>query len=165
MKKLIVLISVLQIATCNTALAVPEYYVNYGLGVEPQYTFPNSTIKMISLGETDHLWKVFEYKLDFGAYIDNSQTQGLIGFASPQIGLRTKGEGFYVGYFVGPALITQTDTRLDDLFEFDNDFELGIRDNRGVRLGVDYKHLSDGGLTSNNIGRDFFLFQLTIPWR
>jgi hypothetical protein len=139
-----------------------HYFFKYGLGLN-EGSFPDTTTKILSVGEVSPLSNIFDYQLEVGVFSDNNQTQGLIGFISPSLGLQTKGSGLYVSYFLGPALLTSTDTRLGSVFEFNNDFEAGIRDDRGVSIGVDYKHFSNAGLTSNNIGRDFFTIKLSIP--
>lgn len=143
--------------------AKAEYFFKYGLGLNNP--FPDTSTKLMSIGMNDSLYSFIDYQLETGVLVDNSQIQGAVGFIGPSIGLRTKTtEGLYAGFFVGPALITQPDSRLASIFEFNNDFELGIKDPRGVGIAVDYKHFSNAGLTQGNIGRDFFTVKLTLPF-
>lgn len=155
------LISILLLIS-PISLADDSVFFKYGLGLNNPY-FPDTSVKFISIGYTGPLYKFFDYQIEGGAFVDNSQPMGVIGFTTAEIGIKTKEPGFYAGFFIGPALLTQTDTRLATLFEFSSDIELGIRDSRGIAISGDYKHFSNAGITQNNVGRDFFIIKLTLP--
>ena len=137
-------------------------YLKYGLGLNTSYI---TDVKTFAVGVQRPLVAVFDYQLETGVYSDVSQTQGLIGYTNACLGVSVNAQaGVYVKLFSGPALVTQTDTKLSGVFEFNHDFELGLRDNRGVSLGLDYKHMSNAGLYPNNVGRDFLMLKLQLPW-
>lgn len=140
-----------------------EYFFKYGIGLN-NGAFPDTTVKLLSVGQRDTLYSVLDYQLEVGTFSDNSQSNGMIFFASPSIGFRTKRSGLYANFFIGPALMTQSDSRLASIFEFNNDMEVGIRDDKGTSIGVGYKHFSNAGLTQGNLGRDFFLIKLGVSF-
>jgi hypothetical protein len=136
----------------------------YGVGLNGDATFPDPSTKIISVvDQEEFLEGPFDYQWELGTFIDNSNRLGPTVFGSFALGLETKGPGLFASYFVGPALITQTDQRLASIFEFNNNFQIGIRDRRGLSLGVGFQHFSNAGLWAPNIGRDFFIINLTIP--
>lgn len=156
------LIALLMLIMPNLAHGAGDYFLKYGLGMN-NGNFPNTSVKLISLGRIAPLYSLIDYQLEGGIFDDNSQPQGIIGFAGASLGVRTKSPGLYASFFIGPSLVTETDTRLASIFEFNNDLEVGVRDSRGLSIGINYKHFSNAGLTPNNIGRDFFTIKLTLP--
>lgn len=153
--------SVLLLLLMPTLAHAVEPYVKYGLGLNSDIT----NVKVIAAGVETPAFGFFNYQFEGGAYYDNTQTQGLIGFSSASLGVSVKSaSGLFAKMYVGPALITQTDSRLGSIFEFNIDLEAGLYDYRGIQFGADYKHMSNAGLFPNNIGRDMFLLKMQFPW-
>lgn len=156
------LIALLMLIMPNFAYGAGDYFLKYGLGLN-NGPFPDTSVKLISVGRIAPLFSVVDYQLEGGMFDDNNQPNGIIGFAGASLGVRTKSPGIYASFFIGPAYVSQTDSRLASNFEFNNDLEIGVRDSRGLSIGVNYKHFSNAGLTPNNIGRDFFTIKLSLP--
>lgn len=136
-------------------------YFKYGLGLNGGTT----DMKTFAFGYQSPLGLVFDYQLEGGMYVDNTEAQGLIGYINADVGLSVISKsGIYAKIFFGPALITQPDDRLSSILEFNHDLEAGFVDKRGVSLGVNYKHMSNAGLFPPNLGRDMLLLKLQIPW-
>ncbi len=115
--------------------------------------------KFVSLSYEHPFTSLFDYRLE-GGILQNNLPEPLTGFISPSIGLSIKGEGAYAKVFFGPALVTYTDQNLNTSFQFNTDFEVGLRDKRGVELGIGFKHFSNGGITQPNYGRDILYFKV-----
>ncbi len=64
-------------------------------------------------------------------------------------------DGLFARYSLGPSYVANTDYRLSSNFEFNHDFELGIRDKSGLEISIGLKHMSNAGLVPPNNGRDF----------
>lgn len=138
-----------------------QKFIRLGLGMDST-TLPST--KMVSAGYSNKLTSIFDYKLEGGAFDDINESQGPIAFGGPSLGISTKTKaGAYGKVFFGPALISQTDSRLGGIFEFQTDLELGLTDYRGVSLGVSFKHISDAGITSTNLGRDIIGITIGVP--
>lgn len=136
-------------------------YWKFGLGIDS----PSTSTKIIATGYQGPLWHVLDYQLEVGMFNDNNQSQGLIGFMGASVGVSVvTHSGFYSKLFAGPALITQTDSRLSSILEFNEDLELGLINDSGVSIGADLKHMSNAGLWPPNIGRDFLLLKVQIPF-
>lgn len=132
-----------------------------GVGLDGNF----GTAKLLSGGYQGPLAGIFDYQLEAGAFQDAYSSAGMIGFGGTSIGISVQSQtGVYAKVFAGPALLTNTDERLSSVFEFNDDLELGIRDSRGISIGLDVKHFSDAGLTSPNLGRDFLLLKVQIPF-
>jgi hypothetical protein len=137
-------------------------HLKYGVGLNDG-PFPDTQVKIIGIGSSRPLGPIFDMQHEAGLFADNRSGLGPTGYVSPaMIGLETKGPGLYAHYFVGPSLITQTDQRLSSILEFENSFELGIRDYRGISLGANLTHFSNAGLWLPNMGRDFLGVRLNI---
>lgn len=118
--------------------------------------------KLSSFGYGNKLSSLFEYQLEGGAF--TSLTNSEVYFASAQLGLVIKGRSLYSKMFTGPTYVSNTNEYLNTPIVLGNDLEFGIHDDRGVEFGVDYKHFSNGGVTSPNLGRDFLLLKVAIPF-
>lgn len=96
---------------------------------------------------------------EFGGWADNAgsgRKSSLISKA--QIGVNPGSKvGVYGKVFIGPALISGTDTMLGGNFQFAQDFGIGIRD-RDTFVEFGYSHVSSAGLSKPNKGRDFLTF-------
>lgn len=112
--------------------------------------------RMFAVGYEMPLWGILSHQVLLGAYIDGSQSSGVVGFGSYEIGLDiTTPSGIYTKFFIGPGLMTQTDTRISSIPEINTDMEVGLRDTKGSSIGFNYHHISNAGFFPPNLGRDF----------
>lgn len=151
---------VLIIAYTTNVFGYDGTYIKYGVGVDN----PNLGAKLMSFGYQAPLLLLMDYQLEGGVYNDTNQSQGPIGFGNADFGFSAMGDNVYAKAFFGPAFVTSTDSRLSSIFEFNHDFELGIIDHRGVSVGMAFKHMSNAGIWGSNLGRDFGLFKVQIPF-
>jgi hypothetical protein len=49
-------------------------------------------------------------------------------------------------------------------FQFNHDFLLGVRGDNGALIGLDLKHMSSAGIEKPNVGRDFLLIHVELPF-
>lgn len=121
--------------------------------------------KFFSLGYQSTFVSVFDYQYEGGFFIDNQgEGRKSAAFANAALGLSIIKETLYTRFFFGPALISDTDTRLSTHYQFNTDAEIGIRDERDVAMGIGYKHMSNAGIKLPNAGRDFIFIKLAIPY-
>lgn len=161
MLKYLIVLSALCVPTFSYAVEdTPEYYFKFGTGLNNS----GVTTKIISFGRQSQAFYLLEQQIEGGVYIDNSQAQGIIGYGSYELGFATySNAGFYAKFFVGPGFITQTDSRLSSIFEFNEDIEFGLSGNNGVSIGAFFHHMSNAGLVGPNLGRDFMGLKIQIP--
>jgi hypothetical protein len=120
----------------------------------PSYT----TAKMLTFGREGPLLGVFDYQAELGYFGDSvSQTHSLLGGAS--LGISIVKPDYYVKVFFGPAFITATDYRLSSVYEFNTDVQIGFID-KNKSIGIGIKHISNAGLQSPNLGRDFLYLKV-----
>lgn len=113
--------------------------------------------KFTSFAYENKLTQLLDYRLELGVMQIN---RDFTGFLSPSVGLVTQGTGIYGKVFFGPAVVTNTSDSLSTHVQFNTDFELGIRDARGLELGVGFKHMSNAGLGGANTGKDIFYIKI-----
>lgn len=109
----------------------------------------------------------FVSQYEVGGWIDNSNINGRhsSGMISASTGVHVKSGPFFAQALVGPALITKIDSVLGGHFQFNNDVSFGLVDEENnATVGIAYKHISSAGLSSPNLGRDFLMFRLSLPW-
>lgn len=148
----------LSLCSCSTAS------FKYGVGLNDG-EFPDTAVKTLGIAGQGALDDLLDFQSSMGLFINNRSGLGPTYYLTPfSLGLKTKGPGLFASYFVGPSLITQTDQRLSSILEFENNFEVGIRDYRGASLGLNLQHFSNAGFWLPNFGRDFFTIILTIPF-
>lgn len=146
---------------CSTPGYGNSYHLMYGVGANSSRLTDS---RFIAIGHEWPAWSLFRVKTEGGIYHDNTQNSGAIGFISPSIGVATPTYPLYLKVFLGPALITQEDSRLTSILQFNHDIELGLRGETGVSVGINYKHLSNAGLWGANLGRDAFLLKLNFSY-
>lgn len=158
MRTLILLLLLMPINSFSADLG----FMKLGSGLDSNNWF---STKILSVGYQSHLIGLFDYQLETGMFNDLYQPQGLIGFVGASVGVHVDtSSGFYAKLFFGPSAVTQTDTRLSSIFEFNDDIEVGLKDARGVSVGINFKHLSNAGFVLPNLGRDFLILQLQLPF-
>jgi hypothetical protein len=136
----------------------------YGLGFGVPQQVDVSEVKYISLGHSYSLNNTFRLKGDLGAWFDGSNNPSShgSGFGSLSLGIRVTPGYFYVDNYFGIAYLTNTDLILGIPFEFTEELGIGVKDNEGRSVGVEYRHFSNAGISSINHGRDFFLINIGI---
>lgn len=112
--------------------------------------------------ESDKFYGV-GFGTELGAWVDNSgrgQEGALI--ITKQLGISPGADtGVFGKAFIGPALISNTDTVLGGYFQFKSDIGFGVRDEHSF-VCVNYSHISSAGLSRPNKGRDWLLFEIGL---
>lgn len=146
------------------ALATEGSFVKYSVNAHSDKIAQQ---KGLSFGHQDEFLFFLDKKWEVGAFFDNSNRPGAksSAYGSYSVGLEPTAGAFYVNFFQGVGLISCPDTVLGGPFQFFEDMGFGIRDqDRGVSIGLHYKHISSAGIFNPNLGRDMMGVQLMIPW-
>lgn len=142
--------------SCNVFAQEPTYFLKFGGMLNTPALNQN---KLLSIGYQAPLGRIFDYQLEVGTFNDNINDFKTV-YGGPSLGLTTGGDNFYVKVFSGPVFVSYTDQHLSTPVEFNTDFEIGIKDGRGVNIGIGYKHMSNAGIVGPNIGRDFIYLKI-----
>lgn len=135
-------------------------YFKLGLGLNE----PLTATKSLFLGFQGPIKSIFIWQAEVGGYYAYLQQPDFIGMASGSLGISISNPYVYGKLLFGPALMTNTDSRLGSIFEFNDDAEFGIRDRQGYAIGLNYKHISNAGLTPGNGGRNFLMIKVQVPF-
>lgn len=147
----------LLILICHTASA-NDLQFKIGPTMNTETKFAN---KLFAMGYSHKLTNLFDYQIEGGLF--NSLTGGQTYFGAVSLGTGVIGSWYYSKIFCGPAYVSKTNEYLNTPIEITSDIEFGLRDNRGVSIGLDYKHFSNGGLVAGpNLGRDFLVLKLQL---
>ena len=150
----------LLLTLCSSALADDGgTYIKGGLGLNGSLGASQS----LFLGFQGPITSIFIWQMETGAYYVDNQMPSIIGLLGGSAGISV-GRKVYGKLLVGPSVITATDSRLPSNFQFNDDFEIGIRDGKDYSLGLNYKHISNAGLTGGNGGRNFLMLKLQVPF-
>lgn len=143
-----------------------ESYLKYGVGVFNSASNKFSETKAISLGYRDRLLGPFVYQYGGGIWIDSAGNgRKGSGVFDISIGIEAVSKDLVLRSAHGIATISTPDAYLGGYFpNFVHDLYVGMRDQRGVAIGLSYRHISNAGLMSPNMGRDFLFVDLGIPW-
>lgn len=141
------------------AVSAGELSLKVGPTLNSPKAFSN---KLGALGYSARLSRIFDYQLEGGGF--TSLTGDIAFYGTVQLGFTIKGDRWYSSIFTGPSYISATNEYLNTNIQISNDIELGFRDERGVKLALDYKHFSNAGVTSPNLGRDFLLLKVAVPF-
>jgi len=142
--------------------------LKYGVGFGEISQEGVAETKYISLGWIEDLNPIVKQKFDIGAWFDSMDHFGFnrsSGFGTYSVGVRVEPAYIYAETFFGISYITQPDCQLGTNFEFTEELGIGIKDDMGKWIGIEYRHFSNAGISSVNKGRDFLLINLGIPWR
>jgi hypothetical protein len=161
--KYLLILSIILSVNLHADLAI-----KYGLGVAQSAKDSNSETKVISIAYQEQI-AFLEYLIkqyEVGAYIDSRQDLGRrsSGFATASLGVHVNAAGTYCQALWGVGGITNVDSYLGGNFQFNQDLSVGFRDNNGAMIGVNYKHISSAGLYMPNVGRDFLMIKMSVPW-
>jgi hypothetical protein len=160
------LLLILLLFSSQTFAQQDQMLIDGGVGVFNSGKSSLSETKMVTLGLQEDLWGPLKDRFVVGGWLDNAGN-GKSGSAllSYQIGFEVNENGLVGAVFTGPTLITETDSLLGDHFEFMDDLHLGIQDRDSNYIGIMYRHLSDAGISSVNIGRDIIGLELRVPFQ
>lgn len=120
--------------------------------------------KLVNFGHRERLPLGLSYQYEGGGWTDvagNGRKGSLYGAA--QLGVQADST-LTARFMAGPALISSPDAYLGGVFQFTEDFFLGIHGDNGNIVGVKYKHISSAGIEQPNVGRDFAGIEVSIPF-
>ncbi len=157
MKLLVILLALLT----TPALADGGTYLKVGVGLNSD----PSSVRTLFVGYQRPLTQLLFYQLELGALKDNHDAYGIRVLTSASIGVSTvSSSGIYIKVFFGPSFLSHPDDRLSGHFQFNNDFELGIKGTNDISIGLNYKHISNAGIVMPNLGRDLLLIKIQLPY-
>jgi hypothetical protein len=130
--------------------------INLHYGVDP---FRSRDSKIFSLSHISPLFDPIPTKTELGLFTDRLNSSS--GYLFQSVGIRVNPGPILAESFWGVGLISSPDNILSTHLQFTNDLNLGIVDKSGNSIGVSYKHISNAGIKSPNVGRDF----LMVYWK
>ena len=162
MKKLL-----LTLLLVSSLAQAEELSIGYGAGILADGNHYIGEVKHLTISYRSTLWDGIYTQYKIGYFGDgspepdrNSSFWGSVG-----LGLEVDLLPVEIRSGWGLAAISNPDSRLGGMFpQLHGDLYLGLRDKRGNGIGVQYCHLSSGGLVSPNYGRDFLLLVLSQKW-
>lgn len=145
-------------------VSLASTYLNWGLAFDYPGNSEYSDVQNYALGVHEHLNKTFDYLLEGGGWKDQGHFDGAKGslYGALAIGLDLKLHEKYASYFIGPSLLSTTDSILGYPFQVYHKLSVGWRDVDDKRIGFFIKHFSDAGLSSVNYGRNFFGLEISF---
>lgn len=155
-------IGIIGMLTATQAMA--GSYIKFGSGALTQDI---AETRVIEVGYKHRLGFLLDYELGLGYYADRRSDLGRKSsvYSTASLGLDVKTGGVYIEAFGGLALISNPDSLLGGTFpQFTESLNIGLYDNRDVKIGFGYRHISSAGIFSPNMGRDFITINLEIPY-
>lgn len=164
--KVLILASVLWAALFLGRVAnADETYIMYGVGIGHSAEYGATETKVLGMGFRDDLFLGLHYQLEAGYFNDIvGGGRKSSGWAGLSVGVQVKAYPLTLRSMVGPAYLTTIDSYLGGHYQFNHDFFVGIHDKSGKSIGASYKHLSSAGIYQPNVGRDFVVIQVGLPW-
>jgi len=143
-----------------------EAVIKYGVGVGNSAKTSKSEVVMGSMAYQQPFYGLFAQQVEVGGWGDRRADMGRQNsvFMGYSLGLNLNMGYLNAQAFWGVAGITNPDSYLGGPFQFNHDFAINFMDKRKVKLGVAYKHVSSAGIEKPNIGRDFFMIRVGLPW-
>lgn len=144
-----------------------ETYFKFGVGVFNSAKDSRAESKVAAIGHQNSLFsKYFLQQFEAGAWNDSRKDLGRKNnaYASYSVGLPIEIGNFYTQYLVGVALFVTTDSYLGGIGQFCQDVGVGFVGDNGNRIGIGYKHISSAGVFSPNIGRDYVMLKMGVPF-
>lgn len=127
--------------------------------------YGRAATKVFSLGYEDEWIGPFIHQYEFGLFADASgHDRKSSGFGFYSVGVEVDPGYMVLRSLWGIGLISTPDSMLGGMFQFTQDFLVGLRGKNGNTIGIDYKHISSAGIEIPNKGRDFMTIQVEIPW-
>ncbi len=164
MKNLTLLMVTLSLLSVNSYADYMSRFIQWGIASEHP-SENRSAIKFIETGVSGEYGRM-AYTLGLGGWSDSSGYKVKAeNWTSPEVsnsafvemlmGVEPYADRFYMTYKAGPAIITNTDCLLGSNIQVAHEFGLGMKDLRGVKVGLVLKHFSNAGIVKPNVGRDF----------
>lgn len=140
-------------------------FYRYGVGVFRSRDYSKTAVKSFSVGRVDNFWGPLVYQYE-GGYFGDSSGHGREGggFGNASLGVQANPGVFILRSTWGIGGITTPDTMLGGPFQFNHDLVLGVKGENGAMIGLDLKHISSAGLEKPNLGRDFLLIHVELPF-
>jgi len=160
MKKLLLIFALI------TTPCTADTVFKYGSNAAKEGESLGST-KSIFIANQNQWFGPFSDQYEVGVWFDNTgikgrKSSGLLGYS---LGVNVNSGYLFGQAFIGPSLISHTDSNLGGHFQFNNDIAFGLRDPESQStIGINYKHVSSAGLELPNKGRDFLMFRVGISW-
>lgn len=160
MKRILFLIFALA-STSNASM-----FAQWGLASDHPTENSKSLVKFAEAGLTGEKGKL-AYTIGAGGWVDKSKFRTIdytgretshvkdSGFMEALVGVDPQCGPVYLTYKLGPSYVAHNDSLLGSNFQVAHEFGIGLRDKRGVRVGIVLKHFSNAGLHLPNQGRDF----------
>ena len=141
-----------------------QLFLKYGVGFGSSAKERAVEVKTASIGKQRQFF-IFIDQWEVGGWFEqsNDPSRKSSGFIDYSVGLNVDAGYLYVQSLWGVAAITTKDSYLGGNFQFNQDFSLGVKDARGVAIGLNYKHMSSAGIFTPNVGRDFISIRLGVP--
>ena len=148
-----------------SGLAHADTVVKYGVEL-PKHGEGYGATKALFLVYQDKWFGPFIYQYEGGTWFDNAgEGRKSSGMINASFGVEVNAGYVFSQALAGPAIISSPDTVLGGPFQFDSDIAIGLKDPKnGNTIGINYTHISSGGLELPNKGRDFILFRVGIPF-
>jgi len=154
-------LAIAAMAACAGVHASDGTYLHYYVGAQAGEM---SSLKSLSVGYQDHVL-FLATRLEGGGVFDRRRGGSSSAFGHASVGVEPEYGPIYMHFFQGVGLMTSSDAFNSGYLQFFEDFGIGFRDReKGVSVGLSYKHISNAGLSEPNKGRDLIGLQVMIPW-
>ena len=131
--------------------------VNYGLGVLKNDT---STVGFLSIGHQRALYDSLHSRFEGGVWTDSYSNRHSSPFSDISLGLHVDNNSVYAESYHGIGFIMVPDSMLGGPFQFFHSLGVGMVGTNKSMLGVEFRHISSGGIYTPNQGRNFFTMKL-----
>jgi hypothetical protein len=164
MKSIIAVLTMMVAGLAHAEEPHKDSFFKYGVGVSNSAKHSRVETKILSIGRQTPLGPYLIHQVELGVWADSAgDGRTGSGFADYSVGVNVNVGRIYTQVLWGFAGITTPDAYLGGNFMFNQDLSLGVRDTRGVAVGLNYKHISSAGIFMPNIGRDFGQVRVSIP--
>ncbi len=121
-------------------------------------------VKFVNIGHREPLFLGLTQQYEAGGWSDSAGNgrHGSI-YGAYLVGVEA-GANAIARAMAGPAIIATPDSYLGGPIAFSEEFFVGFKSNSGNVVGVMYKHISNAGLYTQNMGRDFAGVQAGITF-
>jgi len=107
---------------------------------------------------------VWKTQLNGGHWLALADDQKSATFGSLQGGLEVVGSGgTFAQFMFGPALISESDSKLAGHFQFHMTGGVGVKSDGKYGLSFLWTHFSNAGIEQPNLGRDLLTIQIIVP--
>lgn len=138
-----------------------EALVDFGLGVSNSGKTSPAETRFLAIGVQEDMWGCVKSRYTLGGWLDSAGNgRRSSSFMAAQLGVEIRNGMVSSSLFSGPSLISNPDSYLGSTFEFYNSLNFGMYDKSDNYIGLMYRHISNAGLSSINIGRDVLGLEL-----